>query len=127
MSQTAQMIFETAPLGATVAFSDGTPRPPDRFKHKLRAWEGRNASGRLVRKTSGSVAPPRPAAFTLKRIGLQSAGVIVLVVMNTFDVGSHLVFEVIDTPKPGEILCFIAHDDDLELRHVASDQYDAAA
>ena len=34
MSATAQSIFDAAPLGAIIRYSDGTPRPPDRFKRK---------------------------------------------------------------------------------------------
>lgn len=47
MSNSAQTLFETAPLGALVAFSDGSPRPPARFTRKVRAWQDRNATGRL--------------------------------------------------------------------------------
>lgn len=43
-------IFTDAPLGAFVRFSDGTPRPPERFKRKLAAWENYNGTGRLTGK-----------------------------------------------------------------------------
>jgi hypothetical protein len=31
----AQLIYDLAPLGAIVRFSDGSPRPPDRHRKKL--------------------------------------------------------------------------------------------
>ncbi|MDO9306313.1 MAG: hypothetical protein Q7T75_00405, partial [Mesorhizobium sp.] len=46
----AHTIFERAPLGAIVAWSDGTPRPPARHRRKLDAWITSNSQGRLIRK-----------------------------------------------------------------------------
>jgi hypothetical protein len=46
----AQLIFDLVPLGAIVRFFDGTPRPPERHRKKLAAWEYRNSGGRLIRK-----------------------------------------------------------------------------
>lgn len=46
----AQLIYDLAPLGSLVRFSDGTPRPPERHRKKLAAWEHRNSGGRLIRK-----------------------------------------------------------------------------
>ncbi len=63
----AHIVYDTAPLGALIRHSDGTPKPPARFSKKLAAWERRNGVGRLVRKE-----PPRerpaycaPAAIIL--------------------------------------------------------------
>ena len=38
----AQHIYVSAPLGSIVRYSDGTPRPPARFKRKLAAWENKD-------------------------------------------------------------------------------------
>ena len=46
----AQLIYDLAPLGSLVRFSDGAPRPPERHRKKLAAWEHRNSGGRLIRK-----------------------------------------------------------------------------
>jgi len=35
----AQLIYDLAPLGSTVTYSDETPRPPERFRKKLASWE----------------------------------------------------------------------------------------
>lgn len=43
-------VFATAPLGAVIRFSDGTPRPPERFKRKLSDWQNRNDAGRLTER-----------------------------------------------------------------------------
>lgn len=50
----AYAIYENAPLGSLIRYSNGTSRPPARFIRKLKAWEQRNGVGRLVRKE-----PPR--------------------------------------------------------------------
>jgi hypothetical protein len=45
----AQTVYDRVPLGSLVRYFDGTPRPPERFKRKLAAWENNNNGGRLVR------------------------------------------------------------------------------
>ena len=42
---TAQDIYDSAPIGSVIRFTDGQEKPPARFKQKVRAWEKRNASG----------------------------------------------------------------------------------
>ena len=75
----AQSIYDQAPIGALIRYSDGTPRPPQRFKHKLASWDNNNNIGRLVRKaephTSGNHTTP--ASFTLHQGDFGSAGVVV--------------------------------------------------
>ena len=35
----AKTIIDTAPLGALIRYTDGSPKPPARFTKKLAAWE----------------------------------------------------------------------------------------
>ncbi|RNJ41439.1 hypothetical protein B5V01_00005 [Mesorhizobium erdmanii] len=35
----AQLIYDLVPLGSIVNYSDGSPRPPERHRKKLAAWE----------------------------------------------------------------------------------------
>jgi len=49
----AHTIFDNAPIGSIVAWSDGTPQPPTRFRKKLAAWQSGNSRGRLIRKQGG--------------------------------------------------------------------------
>jgi hypothetical protein len=60
-------IFDTAPLGALIRYTDGSPKPPARFTKKLAAWERSNGIGRLVKKEPPRPYPTRtvPASFTL--------------------------------------------------------------
>ena len=46
----AKTIIDTAPLGALIRYTDGSPKPPARFTKKLAAWERSNGVGRLVKK-----------------------------------------------------------------------------
>ena len=46
----AHTIFDNAPIGSIIAWSDGTPQPPAGFRKKLAAWQSCNSSGRLIRK-----------------------------------------------------------------------------
>jgi len=41
----AHELMALEPLGDLVRFSDGTPRPPTRFKKKLSSWLSRNSEG----------------------------------------------------------------------------------
>lgn len=81
----AHAIYENAPLGSLIRYSDGTPKPPARFTRKLKAWEQRNGVGRLVRKE-----PPRerptyssPATIVLHEGNFGANGVILISVMRT--------------------------------------------
>ena len=78
MSASAIWIHSTARLGSVIRFSDVTPKPPARFKRKLRDWEDRNGSGRLA-----AVYDPyrigSPGTFTLHLGDFGSQGVIVLI------------------------------------------------
>src|SRR3989338_301368 len=60
-------IIDTAPLGALIRYTDGSPKPPARFTKKLAAWERSNGVGRLVKKEPPRVYPTwtAPASFTL--------------------------------------------------------------
>ena len=126
---TAQHIFDLAPIGSIVAWSDGTPRPPERHKKKLDAWRANNARGRLIAKQGerrlGTVAIP--AGFTLHETDLASGGVIVMKVLRTFSVASNLRFEVVERPPGGSIRIFDRPGDGRELVHLAADRREAEA
>ena len=101
----ATHIIDTAPLGALIRYSDGTPKPPARFTKKVAAWERANGVGRLVKKE-----PPRPyptwtapASFTLHEGNFSSEGVILVTVMRSHAADSLLRFEVADVPKSGQV------------------------
>ena len=49
----AQYIYDTAPLGSLIRYSNGEPRPPERFRRKLAAWNNDNGTGRFVERYPG--------------------------------------------------------------------------
>ncbi|MCK5746103.1 MAG: hypothetical protein KAH44_07795 [Oricola sp.] len=120
----AQLIFDAAPLGAIVRYSDGTPRPPDRHRRKLQAWERHNNTGRLVKKKAATVVGQTtiPASFTLHEGDFGSNAVIVLRVFRTFSVGSALEFSIVERPAAGSILERDHPADAGELVHVAQNR-----
>ena len=125
----AQHIFDAAPLGALVRYSDGTPRPPARFTRKLSAWERNNGIGQLIKKAPGVQRPTyaMPAGFTLHHGDFGSGGVIVLVVTFSYLVTSPLLFDVVEVPRPGAVRVLTAWEGVDELRHLAVDQSAAEA
>jgi hypothetical protein len=125
----AQHVFDTAPLGALIHFSDGTPRPPDRFRRKLADWQNRNGVGRLIRKSSAvdRRSSGYPASFALHLGSYGSHGTIVLVVTRHFLVTSSLQFQIVEMPSPGSVRVLTSYGDDDELRHMAHDMASAEA
>ncbi len=120
----AQHIYMSAPLGSIIRYSDGTLRPPARFKRKLAAWENNNCGGRLVRKTPSRDMPScfLPASITLHQGDFGSADVVVLKVYKTFSVDCALKFIVTEPPKPGSVRVLDREGEAAELLHLAIDR-----
>ncbi|MBB5538803.1 hypothetical protein [Rhizobium giardinii] len=118
----ASLIYDLAPIGAIVAWSDGTPRPPEHHKKRLAAWENRNSRGRLIRKQDRrglgniSLSPD----FTLHEGDFGAGGVIAIRVHRTFSLDSDLTFKVIERPAPGSVRVFDRAGASAELVHLAS-------
>ena len=118
----ATKIIDTAPLGALIRYTDGSPKPPARFTKKLAAWERSNGVGRLVKKE-----PPRPYptwtapdSFTLHEGNFSSEGVILVTIMRSHSVDSQLNFEVVEEPKAGQVRVLLDFGGSTELLHLAS-------
>ncbi len=125
----AQYIYNSAPLGSLIRFSNGEPRPPQRFTRKLRAWNDENGMGRLIEKVAGrsSGAYPSPATFALHIGNYGSQGTILMVVRRIYTVTSPLRFEVADQPKAGMVRILSRRDGREELHHLAPDLAPAEA
>ncbi|TJV46223.1 MAG: hypothetical protein E5Y02_01285 [Mesorhizobium sp.] len=120
----AHTIYDCASLGSVLRYSDGTARPPARFRKKLSAWESRNGTGRLVKKE-----PPRtratyssPACFTLHEGDFGEGGVIVVSVRRTWSVESDLRFEIVEGPSIGMVRVLQHIGGSPELLHLARDR-----
>ena len=120
----AHLIYHTAPIGALVAWSDGTPQPPARFKRKLSAWQTNNGRGRLVRKEGerGMGNVTLSASFTLHEADHGDGGVIAVRVYRTFSLGSTLRFAILERPALGSVRVFDRRGEGAELVHLAPDR-----
>ena len=125
----ASMIFDHAPLGSLVSWSDGTPRPPERHNKKLASWKTRNSQGWLISKAAATVLTSStiPAAFTLHECDYGRNGIVVIRVRRTFGVDSALTFKVVEAPAVGSVRIFARPGDRAELVHLAPDQASAEA
>lgn len=123
----AKLIFDHAPIGAIIAYSDGTPRPPDRHRRKLADWLNRNGVGRLICKRSAVErgAHTIPASFTLHEGDYGSNGTIVMRVHKTFDVNSPRDFVVSEQPEPGSVLVMSRPGELGELVYLAANRGEA--
>ncbi|KQZ99954.1 hypothetical protein ASD64_14070 [Mesorhizobium sp. Root157] len=123
----AQLIYDLVPLGSTVTYSDGTPRPPQRHRKKLATWESRNSGGRLIarqkEKRVGNTL--LPASFTLHEGDYGSRGTIVLRIHRTFSADSDLKFVVKERPTVGSVLVLDRPGENAQLVYLASNQADA--
>ena len=120
----AQFIYDQVPLGAIISFTDHTPEPPARFRHKHTAWEDRNGRGRLIGKK-----PPRQTgsycsepAITLHIGDYGTASVVVLIVQRTFGLNTGLEFTIESLPDPGSVRVLHDWGGKSELLHLASDR-----
>jgi len=123
----AHMIFEHAPLGSIIQFTDDTPRPPDRHRKKLAAWLERNNSGRLIRKRGKTMVgyTDIPAEFTLHMQDFGSRSVIVMRVLRSFSINTDLSFSIAERPAIGSVLVLELPGPEAELVHVAADRREA--
>lgn len=117
----ASLIFDIAPIGSIVSWSDGTRRPPDRHCVKLSAWKGNNSTGRLISKQGERVTGQftMPASFTLHEGDHGANGVIVIRVHRSFSVNTNLRFTVLERPAIGAVRIFDRAGDRAELVHLA--------
>ena len=123
----AHHIYDNAPLGSLVRYSDGMPKPPARFNRKLAAWQNRNGVARPVKKQPQRDRPTHtsPASITLHEGDFASGGVVVLTVRRTYSVDSDLHFEIVERPAVGAVRILQEHVDTTELLHLAENR-DAA-
>ena len=125
----AQYIYDTAPLGSLIRYSNGEPRPPERFRRKLAAWNNDNGTGRLVERYPGQATDnySSPAQVMLHLATYGTLGVIVMTVRRAYSVESPLNFEIIEMPKPGQVRVLTMFRGKDELRHLAADVASAEA
>ena len=123
----AHQVYDNAPLGSLIGYSDGTPKPPPRFTKKLAAWQSRNGVARLVKKEPQRDRPTytSPASITLHEGDFASGGVVLVKVLRTHSVDSDLRFEIIERPLVGAVRILQEHADTAELLHLAENR-DAA-
>jgi hypothetical protein len=117
----AHAIFDNAPTGSIIAWSDGMPRPPERFTRKLAAWLTSNGTGRLIRKQPGRSMGnlSLSASFTLHEADFGAGGAVAIRVHRTFSLDSSLQFSVVERPAIGSVCVFDRAGEDAELVHLA--------
>jgi len=122
----AHLVFH-APIGSIIAWSDGTPRPPERHRKKLSAWKNNNSSGRLIRRQEHRAVgnTSLPGDFTLHEADHGAGGVITIRIHRTFSADSTLRFSVLARPTQGSVRVFNREGDGAELVYLATHRADA--
>ena len=122
-------VYTDLPLGTLLRYFDGTPQPPARFTRKMRAWKGRNSTGRLIQKSPPSTigASTYPAGFVLHEGTYSSDGTPIIVVRCHYFVTTDLHFEVVELPRPGTVRVLTRWNGKDELQVLAPDMAAAEA
>jgi len=111
-----------SPIGSIIAWSDGTPRPPERHRKKLSVWQTNNSKGQLIRRQRERALDNSTlsASFTLHESDYGAVGVIAIRVHRTFSLDSALRFTVIEPPAIGSVRVFDRPGESAELVHLAA-------
>lgn len=118
-------VLAAVSLGTVLRYFDDTPQPPARHTRKLRAWQSRNSSGRLVEKSPG--ASSYPAGFVLHEGTYTSDGTPIIIVRRHYFVTTDLRFEILERPQPGMVRVLTRWNGKDELQHLAPDMAAAEA
>jgi hypothetical protein len=121
----AQQVYDTAPLGSLIRFSDGASEPPARHRRKHAAWESSNGTGRLTRKAPAN--PASAASFTLHLADFGSGHVTVVKAYRTVPVTSPLAYAIVETPRPGQAAILRDEGGTTTLLHLADTHAGAEA
>jgi hypothetical protein len=112
--------FESIPLGSYVSFSDGTKRPPEAHRLKLREWEARNDRGRLVARSTEDGIVRAKMHFAMGDIADRTIRVTQIV--GKGDPTDR--FELISAPKPGEYMVS-SHGPFGRVEYIGGDEVEA--
>lgn len=120
-----EAVLTAVSLGTVLRYFDGAPQPPARHSKKLRAWQSRNSSGRLVETSPGTSS--YPASFALHEGTYASNGTPIIIVLRHYFVTTDLRFEVLERPQPGMVRVLTRWNGKEELQHLAPDMTAAEA
>lgn len=114
-------IYENAPLGALIAYSDGTPEPAESPKERLAEWYARNGLGLLVAKHPTAEYPfhTDPPTITLRVSEYGDPAPLSKRSTRTFTTDSDLTFWIVNPPCVGEVRILRDVDGVVEMLYLA--------
>jgi len=117
-------IYENAPLGALIAYSDGSPQPPDEPRERIAEWYSRNGLGPLVAKHPAAEYPfhTEPPTITLRVSEYGDNAPLSKRKARTFTTESDLTFWIVNPPCVGEVRILRDIDGVNEMLHLALDR-----
>ncbi|HEY1243894.1 MAG TPA: hypothetical protein VGF29_03590 [Hyphomicrobiaceae bacterium] len=119
----ARDIYDIAPLGSLIRFSDGTPEPPARHRRKRIAWISNNGAARLVRKNPADHLSGPSFALHLGNVG--SGDVTVVEAYRIITMASVLSYAIQERPRPGQAAVLQDESGIHSLIHLADTEDDA--
>lgn len=124
---TASLIYDRAPIGALISWTDGTPYPPKRNSYRHSEWLFHNNRGRLVGKEGkrGSGDPRMRPAIVILKGDFTEAGVVANSSLYTFYIDYPLRFTIVGRPPIGSVRVFDRPGRGAELVYLASNHAEA--
>lgn len=112
-------VLDRAPIGATVEWSDGTPRPPEHHVATLHHWRWNNCRDVLIRKR-GDETGDHHLQYPLFMVREGET-------IRTFPLNSAHHFRIVSRPPVGSVRILDGDQPDALLLHLAEDWPDAVA
>lgn len=117
----AHMIFERAPVGAIISWSDGSPKPPAPQPRAFATWKKNNATGQLIRRDHrrlmGQVLIP--TGFTVLTEAIDEVGIVVGRNVRSFPIDCAFRFDIVERAAIGSIRILDLASGSPELVHLA--------
>ena len=118
VSLTARQLYDLAPFGAVVAFSNNQPKPPAHHKKKLQHWQYENSKGRFEKTEAGTTIGnvTLEPGFTL----LRHESTIIKMYCTYSALSLKYTYSIISVPEPGSIIRWTKYGDNKELQEIYS-------
>jgi len=122
-----KIIYERAPIGAIIRFTDSAAQPEAKDTEALVAWRKRNGTGRFVQRTPShtDIICASSCAIVLQQDGPPTDTEAAMLSRQVFWLDSDLSFQIIDRPVPGNVRVIQHRSWNTTLLHLAKCRDDA--
>jgi len=114
---TVEQVFHHIPLGAHLAYSDGTEKPPREYVQKRNRWERHHGCGRMSRKDFAATADSTESGPTFRLLKYADGNIFCW--FRLFPLTTSVRFALLELPRPGSFLVTRDTLTGTDLLHIA--------